>query len=143
MDTSIDLSAFIPSMLSTFCDTLAAEGKAEKNQMTAAQLRQVVQTLATIIRKTMPKGQPWTEVQRLWGAEDRLASVAAIVKEHRESPPLHQSLQAILRLIEPQESQRKKKRKNLEDSVIEPSTAETEPILQKKKKKRERQPESP
>lgn len=142
----MDVQAFIPTMLEAFCEALVAESKSSDTQMTAAQLRQVVQNLSAIVRKTMPKGELWKDTQNLWNTDERLVSVAAGLKETRPSPPLHQSLDAILRLVGAAETSNKKKRKTAEVNGVTESTevpVEGEAAPQKKKKMRERKASSP
>ncbi|KAG9018922.1 DNA-directed DNA polymerase [Tulasnella sp. 427] len=133
-----EIHDLLPSVAAVFSDALLSECSSKDSNMSAAQLREVLQNLSAIVRRTHNK-----DANDLWTANKTLSNLLARLREEKKSKPLNQAVEGLLKVIGSEGGPNKsKKRKQREPTAVTalPTLEEAGdvPSQPKKKKRRER-----
>ncbi|KAG8903207.1 hypothetical protein FRC01_009291, partial [Tulasnella sp. 417] len=133
-----EIPDFLSTVATVFSDVLSSECHSKDSGMSSAQLREVLQHLSAIVRKTHIK-----DADDLWTAHETLSSLLTRLKEEKKSKPLNQVIDALLKVIGVKNASKKSRKRKQRETASAPTLPEPEdttdvPSQPKKKKKRER-----
>lgn len=133
-----EIPDFLASAAAAFSETLSSECNSEDSNMSSAQLREVLQHLSAIVRKTHNK-----DANDIWTADKTLSALLIKLKEEKKSKPLNQAIDGLLKVIGAENASRKSKKRKQGETTSAPTLPNAEestdmPSQPKKKKRRER-----
>lgn len=131
-----EIPEFLSSVATAFTEALSSECDTKDSNMSSAQLREVLQNLSAIVRKTHSK-----EVDDIWTAHGTLSSLLARLKEEKKSKPLNQVVDALLKVVGTagaSKKSRKRKQSETTPAPALPNTENTTDVASQPKKKKKR-----
>lgn len=133
-----EIPEFLSSAATAFYEALSSECDAKDSNMSSAQLREVMQHLSAIVRKTHSK-----DVDDIWTTHETLSSLLTRLKEEKKSKPLNQVIDALLKVIGAGGASKKSRKRKQSETTSAPALPNTENSTDvasqpKKKKKRVR-----